>query len=137
MPSQADAVKLFAAPKIEKKMAFDSVLLPWDKIIPNVKYAPSICEADPAQLNPNPIPIPNPDPDPNPNPTLALALTLTLTLTLTLSLSYVVHHILQDLLPASDVQCTPCLGIGSVGTPSSSHPKPKTQPNDCHADLGS
>ena len=68
LPSQADAVKLFAAPKIEKKMAFDSVLLPWDKIIPNVKYAPSICEAEPAQLNPNPIPIPNPDPDPNPNP---------------------------------------------------------------------
>ena len=68
MPSQADAVKLFAAPKIEKKMAFDSVLLPWDKIIANVKYAPSICEAEPAQLNPNPIPIPNPNPDPNPNP---------------------------------------------------------------------
>ena len=69
--------------------------------------------------------------------TLTLTLALTLTLTLTLSLSYVVHHILQDLLPASDVQCTPCLGIGSVGTPSSSHPKPKTLPNDCHADLGS
>ena len=50
MPSQADAVKLFAAPKIEKKMAFDSVLLPWDKIIPNVKYSPSICEADLARL---------------------------------------------------------------------------------------
>ena len=46
LPSQADAVKLFAAPKIEKKMAFGSVLEPWDKIIPNVKYAPSICESD-------------------------------------------------------------------------------------------
>ena len=69
---------------------------------------------------------------------MTLTVTLTLTLTLTITLCYVVHHILlQDLLPASDVQCTPCLGIGSVGTPSSSHPKPKTQPNDCHADLGS
>ena len=46
LPSQADAVKFFGAPKIEKKMAFDSVLEPWDKIIPNIKYAPSLCEAD-------------------------------------------------------------------------------------------
>ena len=40
------AVKLFAAPKIEKKMAFGSVLKPWDKLVPNGRYDESLCEKE-------------------------------------------------------------------------------------------
>ena len=42
---KAAAINFFGKKKIEKKMAFGSVLEPWDKVVPNVKYAPSECEA--------------------------------------------------------------------------------------------